>query len=124
MQPETLRLIRAPRNHQGRRPGVARLAGIMAAKRTDELDPALPQSAPDVRRSSVSNFPHENELRIEAPCEPRPDRSGDGGLTAVSVAALTIYDMCKSVDRGMTIRASSTGREMGRGQRAFPTSEQ
>lgn len=82
---------------------VARLAGIMAAKRTGDLIPLchpLPITAVEV------NFAFESDtlLAIEAVVRVF-GRTGVEmeALTAVSVAALTVYDMCKSVDRGMTI---------------------
>ncbi len=84
---------------------VARLAGIMAAKRTPDLIPLchpLPLDAVTVDFS----FPGAETLAIEAEvrCTARTGVEMEA-LTAVCVAALTIYDMCKSVDRGMTIGA-------------------
>jgi cyclic pyranopterin monophosphate synthase len=82
---------------------VARLAGIMAAKRTDELIPlchSLPLDAVRIDFSEVNG----DGLRIEATVEVTGKTGVEmEALTAVSVAALTIYDMCKSVDRGMRI---------------------
>jgi cyclic pyranopterin phosphate synthase len=83
---------------------VARLAGIMAAKRTPELVPLchpLPITAIDVEL-----VPESDGVRIRS----RVAVEGRTGvemeaLTAVAVAALTLYDMCKAVDRGMTIEA-------------------
>jgi cyclic pyranopterin phosphate synthase len=82
---------------------VARLAGILAAKRTGELIPLchpLPLSAVTVDFA----FESDTLLRIEATAR-LVGRTGVEmeALTAVSVAALTVYDMCKAVDRGMTI---------------------
>jgi cyclic pyranopterin phosphate synthase len=82
---------------------VARLAGIMAAKRTGEL---IPLCHPLPITAATINFDFESDslLRIEATVRIF-GRTGVEmeALTAVSVAALTVYDMCKSVDRGMTI---------------------
>jgi cyclic pyranopterin phosphate synthase len=84
---------------------VARLAGIMAAKRTSDLIPLchpLPLTSVQVDIS----FPVDGGLRIEATTRVIA-RTGVEmeALTAVTVAALTVYDMCKSVDRTMTIES-------------------
>jgi len=84
---------------------VARLAGIMAAKRTPDLIPLchpLPLDAVTIDFT----FPDATELAIEAQvrCTARTGVEMEA-LTAVCVAALTVYDMCKSVDRGMEIGA-------------------
>jgi cyclic pyranopterin phosphate synthase len=82
---------------------VARLAGIMAAKRTPEL---IPLCHPLPLESVGINFAFANEqtLRIEATVQVESKTGVEmEALTAVSVAALTVYDMCKSVDRGMAI---------------------
>ena len=104
MRPETLALIAAGGTEKGDVLAVARLAGIMAAKRTADLIPLchpLPLSAVrveitcDVARAAVE---------IEAHCRLK-GRTGVEmeALTAATVAALTVYDMCKAVDRGMVI---------------------
>jgi cyclic pyranopterin phosphate synthase len=82
---------------------VARLAGIMATKRTAELIPLCHALGLDSVALSF-DFPDDSTVRIEARVAVRA-RTGVEmeALTAVSVAALTIYDMCKAVDRGMTI---------------------
>ena len=103
MQPETLRLIRERDVAKGDVLEVARLAGIMATKRTAELIPlchVLPLEKADVQYS----FPTENRVRVEV-CVSTEAKTGVEmeALTAVSVTCLTIYDMCKSVDRGMEI---------------------
>lgn len=103
MAPDTLRLIRDRQLSKGDVLAVAQLAGIMGAKRTGELIPLchpLPLDA-----VSVSfEFPDERTVRIDAVVTVTA-RTGVEmeALTAVSVAALTIYDMCKSVDRDMVI---------------------
>ena len=103
MAPATLALIRDRGLAKGDVLEVARLAGIMAAKRTGDLIPLchpLPLSAVTVDFT----FPGDDLLRIEAVAR-LTGRTGVEmeALTAVSVAALTVYDMCKAVDRTMTI---------------------
>ena len=103
MAPATVTLIRDSKLAKGDVLEVARLAGIMAAKRTGEL---IPLCHPLPITAATIDFAFEGDalLRIEA--EVRVfGRTGVEmeALTAVSIAALTIYDMCKSVDRGMTI---------------------
>ncbi len=101
MRPQTLRLIRSGKIAKGEVLAVARVAGIMAAKRTAELIPMCHPLAVEV---AGIDFPATapGALQIEA----RVKVAGKTGvemeaLAAVSVAALTIYDMCKAVDRGM-----------------------
>jgi cyclic pyranopterin phosphate synthase len=103
MAPATLALIRDRGLAKGDVLEVARLAGIMAAKRTGELIP-LCHPLPITGATVDFTFREPDLLRIEA----RVRVFGRTGvemeaLTAVSVAALTVYDMCKSVDRVMTI---------------------
>jgi len=104
MQPQTLRLIMEGGHKKGDVLGIARIAGIMASKKTAELIPLCHSIA---------------LTRVEIDLQPRPDNDsvrclataetiGQTGvemeaLTAAQVALLTIYDMCKAVDRGMTI---------------------
>jgi len=105
MLPATLALIRDKRLAKGDVLEVARLAGIMAAKKTAELIP-LCHPLPLTSVKLDFSFPSEDTLRIEATVAVFA-RTGVEmeALTAVSVAALTVYDMCKSADRGMTIEA-------------------
>jgi cyclic pyranopterin phosphate synthase len=103
--PTTIALIRDRAAAKGDVREVARLAGIMAAKRTSELIPlchALPLSSVQVDFA----FEGDDLLRIEATTRVVA-RTGVEmeALTAVSVAALTVYDMCKAVDRTMTIES-------------------
>ncbi|MBI4505281.1 MAG: cyclic pyranopterin monophosphate synthase MoaC [Chloroflexi bacterium] len=104
MRPETLALIRAGQVAKGDVLAVAQVAGIMAAKRTPDLIPMchplpltgvalelqLDDAASAVHMSATVRCTGQTGVEMEA-------------LTAVSVAALTIYDMCKAVDRGMRI---------------------
>lgn len=103
MQPETLRIIRQRQLAKGDVLEVARLAGIMAAKRTSDLIP-LCHPVPLDRVEVSFRFPDERTLVLEALacCEAKTGVEMEA-LTAVSVAALTVYDMCKSVDRGMEV---------------------
>lgn len=104
MQPQTLAHLRAGDNKKGDVLGVARLAGIMGAKRTADLIPLCHPIA--LTRVSV-------DFDIDLPghgivCTATAETVGRTGvemeaLTAVSVALLTVYDMCKAVDRGMVI---------------------
>lgn len=104
MLPDTLRLIREGSAVKGDVLGVARIAGILAAKRTAELIPlchTLSLSAIELEFSF-----REDPTAIEIAARARTsERTGIEmeALTAVSIAGLTIYDMCKSVDRGMRI---------------------
>ena len=103
MQPATRQLILDRQLAKGDVLEVARLAGIMAAKRTGELIPLchpLPLDAVSITFSEIDA----DALRIEATVEVTAKTGVEmEALTAVSVAALTVYDMCKSVDRGMQI---------------------
>jgi cyclic pyranopterin phosphate synthase len=104
MRPETLALIRAGSVRKGDVLGAARIAAIQAAKRTAELIP-LAHPLP-LTRVAVEFAFHEQDsaVTIEVVAETR-DRTGVEmeALTAVAVGLLTIYDMCKAVDRGMHI---------------------
>jgi cyclic pyranopterin monophosphate synthase len=104
MQPETLALVRDGNAKKGDVLGVARVAGIMAAKRTHELIPLchplllskvavdleLDEALPGIRVRATVRLSGQTGVEMEA-------------LTAVSVACLTLYDMVKAVDRGMRI---------------------
>ena len=104
MQPQTLQLIQQGGHKKGDVLGVARIAGIMAAKKTAELIPLC-------HPLSLSHI--SIEFALDAAnhlinCEATVETDGKTGvemeaLTAVQVALLTIYDMCKAVDRGMTL---------------------
>jgi cyclic pyranopterin phosphate synthase len=103
MAAETLRLVRDKKAAKGDVLEVARLAGIMAAKRTAEL---IPLCHPLPLESVTIDFTFDNDrtLAIEATaCVESKTGVEMEALTAVSVAALTVYDMCKSVDRGIII---------------------
>ena len=104
MAPETLALVRRGAMAKGDVLGVARLAGIMAAKRTADL---IPLCHP-LQLSSVSLELNCDEGSSSVEIQAEVKLTGRTGvemeaLTAVSVAGLTIYDMCKAVDRGMRL---------------------
>ena len=104
MQPDTLALIQSGQAKKGDVAGVARLAGIMAAKKTSDLIPLchpLPIAKASIEIEEDATLPG---LRLMATVK----TTGQTGvemeaLTAASVAALTVYDMVKAVDRGMEI---------------------
>ena len=104
MRAETLALIRANKIEKGDVFSVARVAGIMAAKKTSELIPMChPLSITSVE---IDLTPADNPARVEIEASVRV--SGQTGvemeaMAAVAVAGLTIYDMCKAVDREMSI---------------------
>lgn len=106
MEPATLALIRTGSAKKGDVLGIARIAGIQGAKRTADLIPLCHPIA--LTRVAV-----EFEIEAAAPvviCRATAECTGQTGvemeaLTACSVALLTIYDMCKAVDRGMTLEA-------------------
>jgi len=103
MLPSTRKLILQRGHAKGDVLEVARLAGIMAAKRTADLIP-LCHPLP-IEALNLDFLPIDDDtLRIEATVEVTAKTGVEmEALTAVSIAALTIYDMCKSVDRAMTI---------------------
>jgi cyclic pyranopterin phosphate synthase len=110
MQPETLALILESRAVKGDVLAVARVAGIMAAKQTSSLIPLchpLNLTKVTVDLSAVQAKEREDGrvgIAVQASCEVT-EKTGIEmeALTAASVACLTIYDMCKAVDRGMEI---------------------
>ena len=113
MAPETLEMIVEGRAKKGDVLGVARLAGIMAAKRTPDLIPLchplmLSKVEVDLRPAPPDRVEIEATVRLTG-------RTGVEmeALTAVTVAALTVYDMCKAVDRAMRIEEVRLTRKDG-----------
>ena len=114
MQAETLQMIVAGGHKKGDVLAVARIAGIQAAKKTSDL---IPLCHPLMLTSVKVDFELDqtnNRIIISATC----GLDGKTGvemeaLTAASVAALTIYDMCKAVDKGMTIESVSLKEKIG-----------
>ena len=102
LQKETLQLLQQNALPKGQAIETARLAGIMAAKRTGELIPLCHPLGLDF--VDVQITPQENGLAIEATARCHGQTGVEmEALTAVSVAALTLYDMCKAVDKMMVI---------------------
>lgn len=104
MAPETLQMILSGQHYKGDVFATARIAGIQAAKRTWELIPLCHPLLLSKVEVSLTALPETNQVRIESLCK----LSGKTGvemeaLTAASVAALTIYDMCKAVQKDMVI---------------------
>lgn len=104
MEPVTLGKIKDGQVGKGDVLGIARLAGIMAAKKTSDLIPLchpIGLNSVDIR----FEFVDPNKLAIEAKVT-NSDRTGVEmeAMTAVSICALTVYDMCKSIDRDMKIQ--------------------
>lgn len=112
MLPETAALIREGRASKGDVLGVARVAGIMAAKKTHEL---IPMCHPLLLTKVEVNFElGDDGVDISATVENRGQTGVEmEALTAASVAALTIYDMVKAVDRAMTIETIRLERKSG-----------
>ena len=114
MKPETLALIQAGQVAKGDVLSLAQVAGVMAAKKTHELIPLChPLLLTDI---DVQLQPDEKESALQITARVRT--TGKTGvemeaLTAVAVAALTVYDMCKAVDRGMRIEAVRLARKSG-----------
>jgi cyclic pyranopterin phosphate synthase len=104
MQPATLEMIRSGNAKKGDVVGIARIAGIMAAKRTHELIPLCHPLLLNKVGVDVAEDPALPGLRVTAHARVNGKTGVEmEALTAVSVACLTIYDMAKSVDRSMTI---------------------
>lgn len=108
MLPATLALIESGTAKKGDVLGIARVAGIMAAKRTSDLIPLCHPLA--LTRVAIEFGTHaaEGPAPAHVVCTATVETVGQTGvemeaLTAVQVALLTIYDMCKAVDRGMTM---------------------
>jgi cyclic pyranopterin phosphate synthase len=105
MEPATLARIQEGQIGKGDVLGVARLAGIMAAKRTSDLIPLChPLMLSKVTVDLVAAPPDTVEIEALVKLNGRTGVEMEA-LTAVTVAALTVYDMCKAIDRGMRIEA-------------------
>ncbi len=123
MTPRTLRIVRAGNAPKGDVLGVARTAGILAAKRTHELIPMCHPLRVTGIDLAFSDDVRRGELTIEARVR-TVDKTGVEmeALTAASVAALTVYDMVKAVEKGVTIArvqlVEKSGGKSGRWKRA------
>jgi len=108
MLPGTLALIQSGTAKKGDVLGIARIAGIQGAKRTSDLIPLCHPLALTRVAVHFSVHPESGSSPAHVSCTARAETVGPTGvemeaLTAVQVALLTVYDMCKAVDRGMTI---------------------
>ncbi len=114
VSPETLEAIQTGRTSKGDVLSIAEIAGIMGAKRTADLVPLCHPISLSSVRVKLEAEPSLPGVRAEATVEVN-DRTGVEmeALTAVSVALLTVYDMCKSRDRGMTIESIRLLRKEG-----------
>lgn len=114
MQPETLKLITDLGHKKGDVLAIARIAGIMASKKTAELIPLChPITLTHVEIDLIPE-PKHNRVR----CQSTAKTTGQTGvemeaLTATQIALLTIYDMCKGIDRGMVIQSVRLLEKMG-----------
>ncbi len=104
MLPETFNMVESGTHKKGDVLGIARIAGIQASKRTSDLIPLCHPLA----LTHVSLVFQLNKENSSISCQVRAETTGPTGvemeaLTAVQVALLTIYDMCKAVDRGMVM---------------------
>ena len=120
LQPDTLRAIAEERVPKGEVLGTARVAGIMAAKRCGELIPLchpLPVESVEVHFDVPELEPAQNEpvrLHVKAIARIHGKTGVEmEALTAVSVAALTVYDMCKAIDKTMVIEGVRLVRKSG-----------
>jgi cyclic pyranopterin monophosphate synthase len=126
MSPHTLEMIRGNSAAKGDVLGTARIAGIMAAKRTSELIPlchGLALTHVDLK-FWLNDAPHRVNIEASARTHGKTGVEMEA-LSAVAVAALTIYDMCKAVDRDMVIDrlmvTSKSGGRSGTYSRSEPT---
>lgn len=104
MKPETLAAILEGGHKKGDVFATARIAGIQAAKRCWELIPLCHPLMLTSVKVNLEAIESESKVRVESICKVTgPTGVEMEALTAASVAALTIYDMCKAVDRGMTV---------------------
>jgi cyclic pyranopterin monophosphate synthase len=106
MQPETLKLVIEGGHKKGDVLAIARIAGIMASKKTADLIPLCHPLA--LTHVEINLFPEKENNRIR--CVTTVKTKGQTGveieaLNATQIALLTIYDMCKAIDRGMVINA-------------------
>jgi len=107
MNPQILKMIADGNHKKGDVFAVARIAGIQAAKKCSDLIPLCHPLMLTKIEVDIEIVPDSNQVRIEATCA----LNGKTGvemeaLTAASVAALTLYDMCKAVDKGMVISST------------------
>jgi cyclic pyranopterin phosphate synthase len=114
MQPQTLQLIMAGGHKKGDVLGIARIAGIMGAKKTGELIPLCHPLMLTQVTVELTPLPEQNTVY----CQATVKTTGQTGvemeaLMAVQLALLTVYDMCKAVDRGMVIQQVQLRKKAG-----------
>lgn len=114
MSPTTLSMINKDEHKKGDVFAVARIAGIQAAKKCSDLIPLCHPLMLTHINVDLCSETEKNRVKIEARCE-LPGKTGVEmeALTAVSIAALTIYDMCKAVDKGMIISTTQLIKKSG-----------
>ena len=126
MKTETLAMIMAGTHQKGDVLGIARIAGIMASKKTADLIPLCHPLALSHVSLQLEPEPANNQVRVTATVK----TAGQTGvemeaLTAVQIALLTVYDMCKAVDKGMTMQdirlLQKSGGKSGDWQRTGPS---
>lgn len=106
MQAETLSMISEGRHKKGDVFATARIAGIMAAKKCPELIPLCHTLLLTSVKVNLTAEPDKSRVRIDTMCKLDAKTGVEmEALTAASVAALTLYDMCKAVDKGMVIES-------------------
>lgn len=114
MKPETLEIIQKGTAKKGDVLGIARIAGIMAAKQTSNLIPLCHPLALTRVAVDFELLPEENAVRCEATVETHGKTGVEmEALAAVQIALLTIYDMCKAVDKGMIIERVLITKKIG-----------
>jgi cyclic pyranopterin phosphate synthase len=114
MQPETLNLIMEGGHKKGDVLAIARIAGIMAAKKTSDLIPLCHPLMLSHLSLDLTALPDKSAVH----CQATVKTTGQTGvemeaLTAVQIALLTVYDMCKAVDRGMTMETVRLKKKAG-----------
>jgi cyclic pyranopterin monophosphate synthase len=122
MRPETLALIEGGGHKKGDVLGIARVAGIMGAKRTADLVPLCHPLSLTRVEIALTVSPDDSAVYSRARVETRGQTGVEmEALCAVQISLLTLYDMCKAVDRGMTIESvrllEKTGGKSGRWSR-------
>jgi cyclic pyranopterin phosphate synthase len=114
MKPETLELIRSGGHKKGDVLGIARVAGIMASKRTADLVPLCHPLMLTRVEVDLKIEPKDSSVSCRTTVETRGQTGVEmEALTATQVALLTVYDMCKAVDRGMTMEGIRVVRKSG-----------
>lgn len=114
MKPETLEIIQKGTAKKGDVLGIARIAGIMAAKQTSNLIPLCHPLALTRVAVDFELLPEENAVRCEATVELHGKTGVEmEALTAVQIALLTIYDMCKAIDKKMIMKDIFLKKKLG-----------